>query len=348
MESVTGYKIARPDGWDFYTGKTINYRKNVGKIVRWDETKVWSAAVFKKKINIASSNPNDCFRTDCFRYYVEPGSELELWGGDFYPVDRFAIYKSRKYDVHIDGINCSAFRVRGVPVCSEKRMWSFEELEVLEEIKDLDSLFGWKYSEAINLVNPLKHKAKVTPEDIELLRSWASIYESVLDSLDASDKSLFGPFATRSLVFDSVSGPITKLVGRVVYNIIIEPLSPRPFDELYPMGTDFRSLVGDPATIKVWNAVYPHWLWDKASPNKRLKNPVYDSFSSLCLAYMGSLFPNINKWKNIKHKKGEYPFQPAADLWQRWLVPSFDGSIWRLHTGKKAEVAYEKQAQATL
>jgi len=27
------YKLARPDGWDFYTGKTINYREGIGKIV---------------------------------------------------------------------------------------------------------------------------------------------------------------------------------------------------------------------------------------------------------------------------------------------------------------------------
>lgn len=28
------YKVANPDGWDFYTGKTINYRENIGKTVK--------------------------------------------------------------------------------------------------------------------------------------------------------------------------------------------------------------------------------------------------------------------------------------------------------------------------
>ena len=37
------YKIAKPDGWDFYTGQTINYRDSIGKIVRvqdYDGSKV--------------------------------------------------------------------------------------------------------------------------------------------------------------------------------------------------------------------------------------------------------------------------------------------------------------------
>lgn len=27
------YKLAKPDGFDWYTGKTINYRESIGKIV---------------------------------------------------------------------------------------------------------------------------------------------------------------------------------------------------------------------------------------------------------------------------------------------------------------------------
>lgn len=27
------YKLARPDGWDFHTGKKVNYRENIGKTV---------------------------------------------------------------------------------------------------------------------------------------------------------------------------------------------------------------------------------------------------------------------------------------------------------------------------
>lgn len=57
-------------------------------------------------------------------------------------------------------------------------------------------------------------------------------------------------------------------------------------------------------------------------------------------AYIGSFFL-LEEWKYIKHKKGEYPYQPAVDLWEKGLVPSFDGKTWRIHSGKNATVVYE-------
>ena len=67
--------------------------------------------------------------------------------------------------------------------------------------------------------------------------------------------------------------------------------------------------------------------WDSAWDSAR--NSVWDSV----WAYIGSLFPNIKKWKyteNIKVKG--YPFQSAVDLWKMGLVPSYDGKVWRLHS----------------
>ena len=58
-------------------------------------------------------------------------------------------------------------------------------------------------------------------------------------------------------------------------------------------------------------------------------------------AYISSLFPGIKTWKRIDHPKGENPFQPCIDLWHRGFVPSFDGKIWRLHAGEKAEIVWE-------
>ena len=31
----------------------------------------------------------------------------------------------------------------------------------------------------------------------------------------------------------------------------------------------------------------------------------------------------------------------GVKLWNRGLVPSFDGKIWRLHAGKKAKIVFE-------
>jgi len=68
-----------------------------------------------------------------------------------------------------------------------------------------------------------------------------------------------------------------------------------------------------------------------------VRNSVWD----FARAYVSSLFPNIKKWKYIKHKEGVNPFQSGIDLWHMGLVPSFDGKVWRLHKGKKAEVVLE-------
>ena len=56
-------------------------------------------------------------------------------------------------------------------------------------------------------------------------------------------------------------------------------------------------------------------------------------------AYTGSFF-RIPFWKYIKHPKGKYPYQPLVTLWNAGLVPSFDGTSWRLHGGPKAEVLF--------
>ena len=75
----------------------------------------------------------------------------------------------------------------------------------------------------------------------------------------------------------------------------------------------------------------------KHSFSKSIGNFILISF----WAYISSLFLNIKKWAYIEHIEGENPYQSCIDLWKSNLVPSFDGKIWRLHTGPKAEIIYE-------
>ena len=88
------------------------------------------------------------------------------------------------------------------------------------------------------------------------------------------------------------------------------------------VGGSVRDSVGDSVRDSVWGSV---------------RDSVRDSVG----AYISSLFPNIKDWKYIYHKKGINPFQSCIDLWHRGFVPSFDGEIWRLHSGKKAEIVFE-------
>ncbi len=103
-----------------------------------------------------------------------------------------------------------------------------------------------------------------------------------------------------------------------------------------------RDSVGDSVGDSVWASV-----WDSvgASVRDSVRDSVGDSVRASVVdsvwAYISSLFPNINKWKYIKHKEGVNPFQSGIDLWRAGLVPSFDSKTWRLHGGEKAEILYE-------
>ena len=233
MKRILAYKLAKPDGFDFYTGKTINYRENIGKIVKPPNARP-ELGLCSNGVIHASKHPNDCF----------VGAKIP----------------------------CSAYRVSGIPVCGDVKKWGFTELKVIRELTDLDKLFGWRYTEAINPINPfnLPKVEIITEEHLASLKFWDSVRGSVWD-----------------LVWASVGGSVWASVGASVRDLV---------------GASVRASVG---------------------------------------AYIGSLFPNIKKWKYVKCEPSKYPYQPAVDLWKAGLVPSFDGKIWRLHSGIKAEIIWE-------
>ena len=89
------YKVARPDGFDFRTGNTINYRKNIGKIV---------------------SNP-------------EKTESKKLCTADVIHASEFffdALYYGE--------IPCSIFLVEGIPVSKQSDKAGFKELKIIKEI----------------------------------------------------------------------------------------------------------------------------------------------------------------------------------------------------------------------
>ena len=106
----------------------------------------------------------------------------------------------------------------------------------------------------------------------------------------------------------------------------------------------------DSARDSVWDSV-----WDSVNDSVRasvgasvrdsVRDSVWDSVVDSVRAYISSLFPGIKKWKYIDHPEGENPFQPCIDLWHRGLVPSYDGKVWRLHAGEKAEIVWEGKAE---
>jgi hypothetical protein len=88
------------------------------------------------------------------------------------------------------------------------------------------------------------------------------------------------------------------------------------------VGSSLGSSLGNSVGSSVWSSL-------GSSSGDSVGNSVWNSV----WAYIGSLFYIWN---------GNYKFQPAVDLWKRGFVPSFDGTRWRLHSGKKADIVYEQ------
>jgi len=168
--------LTRPDGFDFYSG-TINYRDAIGSIVRVVDYDSADVGVCGRGIH-ASRNPNDCF----------VGANIP----------------------------CAAFRIQGIGrITGDKQKTRYKAAKVIEEISDLDSLFGWKYSEAINPIHPFKIiPPKITEEHINLLKQWASVRDSVWDSVRDSVRDSVWVYV-RDSVWDSVGAYLGSLFPNI-------------------------------------------------------------------------------------------------------------------------------------
>ena len=171
------YKLARPDGFDFYTGKTINYRESVGWDVyapHFSETGRLCSNAFLH----ASRKPDQCFI----------GASIP----------------------------CSAYIVYGTPVLEESDKAGFEFLRIEREVKP-ETLFKWDYLKAASPLNPftLKH-GKISSKELELLKAWDSVWNSVWDSVrDSVRDSVWN--SVGNSVIDSVGGSVGAYIGSLFY-----------------------------------------------------------------------------------------------------------------------------------
>jgi len=72
--------------------------------------------------------------------------------------------------------------------------------------------------------------------------------------------------------------------------------------------------------IRVWH----HICWDRSMASAGKSTILRDSVWHSMAAYVGSLFPGATRPELTA---------AAALLWRAGLVPSFDGHLWRLHSG---------------
>jgi len=173
--------------------------------------------------------------------------------------------------------------------------------------KELDSILVYK-----DIIHPFKDvriRKRTTKWDVDLLRQWDSAWRSVGRSV-------------RDSVWDSVGRSVRDSVRDSVWDS-----------------------VGDSVWDSVWDSV-GRSVWD--SVRDSVGRSVRDSVGASVEAYLGSFF-NLPRyaWKYTdKIKTDGYPFQPAVDLWERGLVPSFDGKTWRLHAGPDGRVVREWLTEA--
>jgi len=187
--------------------------------------------------------------------------------------------------------------------------WKQSHDEMCWSAKDkwYKELIGKVYKARIkNIIHPFKlpEVKQVTKTDINNLKKWDSIMASLGDSI-------------RAYVGDSIRVSIGDSVGVSV-------------------GDSIRDSVGDSVGVSVGDSI-------RASVRVSIRASLWDSVFVTVRAYMGYMFKlQRSEWKfTDKIKCKGYPFMPLVKLWKRGLVPSFDGTTWRLHSGSKAKIIFE-------
>lgn len=154
-------------------------------------------------------------------------------------------------------------------------------------------------------------RAEITPDN----KSYLKPPDNWLLRVDESITPVWFGEKHKELAFTAHKKWLVKLDRILIRKEIV-----RPFDIPAPKITD------------------KHIAWLKVGKS------VWESVWESVRAYIGSFF-NLPKWKYIDHPKGKYPFKSLVQLWEAGLVPSFDGTTWRLHGGKKAAVLFEITAE---
>ena len=201
---------------------------------------------------------------------------------------------------------------------------------------------------------------EITPAHLALLREWASIRDTVGnsvwgpagDSVWASARDSAGNPIWPS-VRDSVWASVRDSVWASVRDSAGNPIWPSVRDSVWAsvgdsVGNSTWASVRDTVGNSVWGPVVDTvgdsaWAsaWD--SVGNPVWGPVVDTVWGSIWAYFGSLFrlPR-SAWKYAEHIPGDgYPYQPAVDLWSQGLVPSYNGKEWRLHGGLDGRVLWE-------
>jgi hypothetical protein len=107
-------------------------------------------------------------------------------------------------------LDCNLYEVEGQAVIEDDRKSGFFSLTIVREVPDSekDQVFGFKFNEALHPINPVSIRRKVSAKDIENLKLWASVRDSVGASVRDS---------VRDSVWDSVWASVWASVRASVW-----------------------------------------------------------------------------------------------------------------------------------
>ena len=182
---------------------------------------------------------------------------------------------------------------------------------------------------------------------------------------DRCNKYEYNPL-TRKFVIDQINSErddreaAKKWVKRLDFKTVVETLIVKPIVNPFELPEVERVTDEQIDWLKSWASV-----WGAA------RSPARDSVLDSVLESVGDLvgalvrasvrasvgnFVGASVWASVRDSVGasvwayistffaieyQHDFSSAAKLWEAGLVPAFDGTTWRLHSGTKADVVYE-------
>jgi hypothetical protein len=203
--------------------------------------------------------------------------------------------------------------------------------------------FDWEY-----------RKANLTADDAD---SHSHICKEFNLCEDVCNKYEFYPL-TKRFVIDQInsdrddSEAAKKWANRLDFKTVVEPLIIKPIVnplELPKVSEPTNEQIG---WLKEWTSVWASvwssvWASIRASVGDSVRSSVWASVGDSIRASVGdsvwnsvwdSVWAYCSSFISIEYERD---YSSAVKLWEVGLVPSFDGKVWRLHSGKSADIVYE-------
>ena len=242
--------------------------------------------------------------------------------GDGYGNYLYSDWNTRKKTPAEDHDSHTAILTRNkVPPRLQDRWSKYEYNPLTKEFTVDQGVEGYDHEAAENWVQHLNFKTVVEPLVIKKIRDpLTGKAKKVTDKeIALLDEWIKARDSVRVSVMDSfwasICGSVGGSVGSSVGALVMDSVG-------YSVSCSVRASVMDSVGYSVSSSVRASVCgWVEASVRE------------LVTAYKSSFF-------KIQY---EYDASSIIKLWNSGFVPSFDGKTWRLHSGKNAEVMYERR-----